>query len=202
MTPKVAFFDHAAGGGSLRFNPGDEVKLETLCRRLGDLRGRRVLEPGCGAGALTPWLARWTGPDGQVEAFDPSAKMLAHAAINLRGIANVRLSRTRCEDAEWPAGAFDLVVCFRVFPHFDDVDTVLARFHRWLAAGGRLVIAHWDGRASLNSLHARHGPLEQDVFPRRSDLEPALRRHGFRPVAWIEDASEIYVEAAKLAADG
>lgn len=190
-------FDHIAGHGCFHFKPGDEPRLALLQRRLGGIRGLRVLEPGCGSGPLTEWLARWVEPGGHVEAFDPSAGMLAQAAANLRGVTNVRLSRRRCEEADWPPASFDIVLCFRVFPHFDDVEAVLARFHRWLAPEGRLLIVHWEGRQALNALHAHHGPVDQDVFPQRSYLESALRRRRFKIERWIEDENEIYVEATR-----
>jgi SAM-dependent methyltransferase len=43
---------------------------------LGDVRGRRVLEVGCGSAPCSRWLV---GQGAQVVAFDLSAGMLAHA---------------------------------------------------------------------------------------------------------------------------
>lgn len=192
---KEDLFAHVAGHGAFRFRDEDAPKLERLRERLGPLGGARILEPGCGSGPLTTHLARWSSPGGLVEAFDPSETMLGHAQLNLRGVSGVRLTRGRCEDLEWPAGAFDRIVCFRVLPHFDDLDAVLRRFARWLCPGGRLVIAHWEGREALNAIHAAHGGVEQEVFPQRSYLEPALHRRGLAVRAWIDDPEEIHIEA-------
>jgi demethylmenaquinone methyltransferase/2-methoxy-6-polyprenyl-1,4-benzoquinol methylase len=188
-------FNHVAGHGAFRFKPADRDKLSLLKARLGPISGHRVLEPGCGSGPLTEWLARWVAPGGVVEAFDPSAGMLENAARNLRGLHGVILTEGRCEQLEWPEKSFDLVLCFRVLPHFDDVDAVLRRFARWLVPGGRLLIVHWEGRAALNALHAHHGPVEEDVFPQRSYLEPTLQRRGFAIRGWIENDEEIFIEA-------
>jgi ubiquinone/menaquinone biosynthesis C-methylase UbiE len=65
----------------------------------------------------------------------------------------VRLTRVRSKAAVFSEGASDCVICFRVFPHFDDIDAVLARFARWLRPGGRLHIVHWEGRAVLAAHH-------------------------------------------------
>jgi 2-polyprenyl-3-methyl-5-hydroxy-6-metoxy-1,4-benzoquinol methylase len=49
-------------------------------RRLGDFRGRRVLELGCGDGRLTVGLARDAA---HVLAFDPDAEAVERARISL-----------------------------------------------------------------------------------------------------------------------
>ena len=195
---KTAFFDQfAKHGDAMRFQPGDESKLARLRERLGDLCGARVIEPGCGAGSLTEWLAQWVGPDGRVEAFDPSGEMLARCQQAVAGRRNVRLTQVRCEDAVFPASACDRVVCFRVFPHFDDIDAVLARFARWLRPGGRLHIAHWEGRAALAAIHGGCAPVAGDVLPPAAELAAALQRHGFTSMIAVEDEQDIYREAVR-----
>jgi ubiquinone/menaquinone biosynthesis C-methylase UbiE len=179
------------------FVPGDEPKLARLRERLGDLRGLHVLEPGCGAGPLTECLARWVEPGGNVEAFDSSAEMLARCRQAVAGRKNVRLTQVRCEEAEFSDEAFDRVICFRVLPHFDELDAVLARFARWLRPGGRLHIVHWEGRAELAAIHGGCAPVASDVLPTPAELAAALQRHGFNTEVSIDDEREVYFEAVR-----
>jgi 2-polyprenyl-3-methyl-5-hydroxy-6-metoxy-1,4-benzoquinol methylase len=123
--------------------------------------------------------------------------MLARARARTAGATNVEFRASRIEDAEFAAAAFDRIVCFRVWPHFGDGAGVLARCARWLAPGGRLVIAQWESRAELAAIHRRHAAVADDVFPPRGELEEALRRHGFAVRQWIDDEREIFITAVR-----
>ena len=194
----VACFDRLAlDGRALGFNSDDGPKLERLRLRLGDLRGLRVLEPGCGAGPLTECLSRWVELGGVVEAFDPSSAMLKLCRSAIDGRANVHLTEVSCEDAMWPAGQFDRVICFRVWPHFTNPAAAAARFSRWLRPGGRLHIVHWQGRAALAAVHNTEAALTGHVLPPAADLAEMLRDHGFTVDSTIDTADEFYLEAVR-----
>lgn len=196
--PKATFFDGIAeSGDGFAFKPADRLRLVRLRRRLGDLQGLRVLEPGCGSGPLTQVLSRWVGPHGQVTAFDPSAIMLGRCRKAVGRRPNVDLIQTRCEEAHFARRAFDRVICFRVLPHFDDPAAAFARFARWLKRGGRLYIVHWDSREALAAIHAANPAVAGDLLPPPAELAAALRRHGFAIVNSVDDKREIYLEAVR-----
>lgn len=78
-------------------------------RRLGDFRGRRVLEMGCGEGRLTRGIA---ADAGFVLAFDPSAESVATARATFPAelAARVEFRVASAESIEVERGSFDLVV--------------------------------------------------------------------------------------------
>lgn len=109
---------------------GDDVRLHALTTRLGPLRGRRVLDLGCGKGRFARPLAE---AGAEVVGIDLSAGMLAEAV----GFAAVRGSARRLPFA---AATFDAVVAVEVFEHLDAIDQVLSEARRVLRPGGVLAI--------------------------------------------------------------
>ena len=78
-------------------------------RRLGDFRGRRVLELGCGDGRLTPGIARDAA---SVLAFDPDAEAVERARQSLPAELAQRVSYRVASgrEIELEPVSFDLVV--------------------------------------------------------------------------------------------
>lgn len=105
---------------------------------VGDPRGLRVLDLGCGAGAygrrlLDAGAARYAGIDG-------SAKMVASARALLEGTA-AELVEADLATARAETGAFDLVVSRLVLHYLADLHAVFAMAREALAPRGRLVFS-------------------------------------------------------------
>jgi SAM-dependent methyltransferase len=104
--------------------------------REGDLRGRRVLEVGCGTGRLAAALAEREAA--KVWAVDPSPEMLAVAKERAgRGVTfkEARAERLPFKDGWFERAAMTLVV------HVLDRPRAFAELHRVLGPDGRLVFA-------------------------------------------------------------
>src|SRR6266566_9702801 len=90
---------------------------EPLAAQFADLagvrRGQRVLDVGCGPGALTAELVRRAGADA-VSAVEPSASFAAAARDRLPGV-DIRLSAA--EKLPFPGGTFDTVLA-QLVVHF------------------------------------------------------------------------------------
>jgi SAM-dependent methyltransferase len=127
---------------------------ELLAARFADLagvrRGQRVLDVGCGPGALTAELVSRAGADA-VSAVEPSASFAAAVRERLPGV-DVRLSAA--EQLPFPDGAFDaalaqLVVHFMAHPVLG-----LREMGRVTRPGGVVSACVWDhagGRGPLTA---------------------------------------------------
>ncbi|MBK8478339.1 MAG: class I SAM-dependent methyltransferase [Opitutaceae bacterium] len=121
--------------------------------------------------------------------------MIGRTRARTAALAQVATPQSTLEALPLPAATFDAVVCFRVWPHFEDEERALAVVARWLRPDGRLLIVHWDGREKLNAIHASHHAVVADVFPPRAQLESALVRYGFTVTTWIDTSAEIFIAA-------
>ncbi|MEU9376043.1 class I SAM-dependent methyltransferase [Streptomyces sp. NPDC048255] len=101
----------------------------------GDVAGRRILDAGCGSGALSAAL-RDRGA--VVTGIDASAGMLALAKRRLGDEATLHLVDLS-DPLPFADGAFDDVVASLVLHYLEDWGPVLAELRRVLRPGGRLI---------------------------------------------------------------
>lgn len=114
---------------------------------LGDVRGRRVLEVGCGSGRLTQWLV---DRGAAVVAFDVSAGMLGIARSRVGDRAQLHQADLG-EPLEFVSdGSIDLVVASLVMHYLRDWEAPLAEFRRVVRPSGAAVLSihhpAWDWR--------------------------------------------------------
>ncbi|MBF4630600.1 PIG-L family deacetylase [Clavibacter michiganensis subsp. phaseoli] len=132
-------------------------RLATLAA-LPDERYGRALEIGCSIGVTTAGLAERVD---ELLAVDVAPTAVERARARLADAPHVRLE-VRDVGADWPDGAFDLVVMSEVGYYLDDAafDRVLAALPDALGATGTLVACHWrhpegDFRRTGDEVHAR-----------------------------------------------
>ena len=162
--------------------PVDELwqeLFETLVRE-GGLVARRVLEVGCGTGALAAALAE---RGARVWGLDAEPEMLAVA--RQRAPAGVGLKEGRAEALPFKDGWFDRVV-MRLSLHLFDRPAAIAEARRVLGPDGRLAIAtfdpeHFDG-FWLNTIYPRIAEIDGARFPTLAQIEADAAAAGFATV--------------------
>jgi ubiquinone/menaquinone biosynthesis C-methylase UbiE len=132
--------EHGAFLGDADFVWCPESLREQDARLLGEVRGRQVLEVGCGAAMCSRWLI---GQGAEVIASDVSAGMLRHArSANERTGVHVPLVQADAQYLPLPDARFDVVfTAFGAVPFVEDSARVMREVARVLRPGGRWVFA-------------------------------------------------------------
>lgn len=120
-----------------------------------DLKGRNVVEVGCGTGRNTEWLARPEGGATNIAALDFSEGMLARARARVDE-ARVRLIQHDVRST-WPLGdaAADVVIVMLVLEHLEHLEPIFAEAARTLRAGGELFVCELHPTRQLLGVQAR-----------------------------------------------
>ncbi len=153
-------------------------------RRLGgapDMRGKRVLDLGCGLGSLCTNIAELGAAE--VVGLDLDEENIEFAKARLLQRAPHLRERVRflCEDIRTSSiGTFDYIVSKDAFEHISDLPGVIAAMARLLCPDGRVYV-------SLGPLYNRplgdHGRLElmlpwaHVIVPERLSLRRLNERH-------------------------
>lgn len=114
---------------------GEWHELEKL---LPDLRGRRVLDLGCGYG----WHCRYAAEQGAASVLgtDISQKMLETArGYNPR--PSIQYRQAAMEDLRFPDGSFDIVFSSLAFHYVKEFGPLVRHIGDWLIPGGSFVFS-------------------------------------------------------------
>jgi SAM-dependent methyltransferase len=127
--------------GAIRFDPATNSRVTEIASNL-DLRGKRVLDVGCGWGE-TLHIFRQLGAEVWGLDLDPDAVRYAHDCL---GLADVRLGELK---ALAPGERFDLITMFDVIEHPLRPMAMLREAVARLEPGG--VVALWTPNATFVS---------------------------------------------------
>jgi SAM-dependent methyltransferase len=136
-------YDRFMGRYSRRLAPG-------LADFAGIEAGMRVLDVGCGPGALTAELVSRVGAD-RVAAADPSESF---AAATGESFPDADVRRAPAERLPWPDGAFDAVLAQLVVNFLADPVVGVREMARVARKGGVVAACTWDYGDGMRMLRA------------------------------------------------
>lgn len=183
---QAATYDTAVQGSHAR------ALYPHLLEELSRTEGTRLLDLGCGTGALTAQVLEQDHRR-QVTGVDLSERMLARARARLGG--RVNLVQGDSEHLPLLDGSFDVVYCCDSFHHYPDPAAVLAEVGRVLTPGGVFLLGDiWlplPGRLLMNPFlrWSREGDVK--IYSRREITD--LLGQVFRQVAWRRAGGRAFV---------
>ena len=158
-----------------------------------------VADVGAGTGLFTRTFAVRVGATGKVFAVDISPRMIEIA----RGkIADPRVTWhvASAENLPLAISACDRIVCFSVWPHFQDPQAVCQELSRVLRPGGHIHVWHLLSRHKINQIHAGAGDaVKHDLLLPAAETASQLAHAGFQVTTVIDDDERYLVTARKPA---
>lgn len=103
-----------------------------------DVRGRRVIDLGCGFG----WFCRWADEQGaaEVRGLDVSQNMLDRARATTQS-PRIHYERADLEHLQLPVSGYDLAYSSLTLHYIEHLADLFATVHRALAPGGHFVFS-------------------------------------------------------------
>lgn len=186
-----AFFDALAADWR-RNAVLDAATLEKLFDGVPFRAGQRVLDVGCGTGALEAFLA---GKGLTVDAIDVSPAMIARAvsAGVPRGVCYLVADFYTYETC-----GYDHIVVFDAYPHFTDKPAFAARAAAVLVDGGRLTVLFDESRPTINGYHRDCAGISTPLRP--VDDEAAAFASRFDVAYSVDDGTRYRLDLIKKVA--
>jgi ubiquinone/menaquinone biosynthesis C-methylase UbiE len=190
------FFDTRAAAWDEKAAEKDTAKLEAMAARLVIEPGAAVLDVGTGTGIFIPFILQKIGYQGTLVCLDYSGEMLKMArAKGYKG--QISFICADIEDSRIVDNSFNNVVCYSVFPHFNDKLKALKEIHRLLKPGGRLFICHTSSRHHINQVHRGMKEISDHLFPENTDMRRMLKEAGFKGISISDGQGDYLAEARK-----
>lgn len=125
-------------------NPIKSASNETIIKMLPPLKGKRVMDAGCGSG----YFCQHAEHEGAMEivGIDFSSKMIeqAHKICKYTRLLVDDIRNVECKDS-----SVDVLICALVLGHLEKIDQIISKFSKALAKDGVLVISDFHPFLSL-----------------------------------------------------
>ena len=156
---------------SLKFlNTFEKGKLFSL---LGDLKGKKVLDVGCGTGRILGELKLFGA---KITACDISSEMLA---IAKRKYPEIEAVEADIEEMPFEDDTFDVVVATFVIVHLGDLELAFREVYRVLKEGGIFVLTNINQRKAPKLVTSDGSLVISSHYHRPEDVLKALEASFF-----------------------
>jgi phosphoethanolamine N-methyltransferase len=138
----MRFLELLWGDGYL--SPGGSAEVERVLRHV-DLKGRRVLDIGCGSGGITLFIARQFQP-ARIVGFDVELPVIesARRRATEAGLADrAQFTQGPPGRLPFPDESFDVVFSKDAMVHIPDKGAIFAEIFRVLKPGGKFAASDW-----------------------------------------------------------
>lgn len=189
------FFNTRAAAWDENATEKDNLKLQVLADRLEIKPGADVLDAGTGTGVFIPFLLKKIGVEGSLVCLDFAEEMLK---VNRKKKfpGNLRYLCADIEETRLPDASFDVVVCYSVFPHFNQ-PKALKEIYRLLKQEGRLYIGHTSSREFINNIHRNIPEVCGHLLPDSKEMRRMLMGAGFSNIVITEGEVDYLAQACK-----
>jgi ubiquinone/menaquinone biosynthesis C-methylase UbiE len=193
------FFNSRAAIWDKEVAEKDISKLKNMLARLDVKPGATVLDVGTGTGVFVPLLLKKIGREGNLVCLDFAEEMLKMARTKgFKG--NITYLCADIENNRLADKSFDAVVCYSVFPHFNDKVKALKEIYRLLRKDGKLFICHTSSRQAITEIHRSIPEVCDHLFPENEDIRRMLSEVGFEDIN-ISDGEKDYLVSARKPAN-
>jgi len=169
-------------GGKYDYYPANEIRLEIILSRLKEVKSRRILDVGCGAGAPMIKILKekfeCVGCDFADEMVNEGIKALKKEGFDTGLISNGNIE----EESSLPEGKFDAILALGVFPHVKNAKKSLENLGKKLNPRGRVFISFRNDLFSTFTLNQ----YSKDFF-----LKNILNLKSFKPNT-LKEIDEFY----------
>jgi ubiquinone/menaquinone biosynthesis C-methylase UbiE len=149
MNETAIFFDALAADWDLNQKDNQE-KIAAIATVAGIIPGMKIADIACGTGVLLPeLLAR--NPF-KILGIDISSKMIEAARKKFN---DPRIELLVSDLFNIKETDFDAAIIYNAYPHFPDKRRLVRHVFDMLRDGGRVMVAHGDGREKINHHHMK-----------------------------------------------
>lgn len=150
-----------------------EFTKSILLNAIGDLKGKKIVDIGCGTGHATYFLSK----NNILIGVDISFKILLHARN--KGLYPVQSSATKLP---LKSSSFEIIICNNLLQTVPEGEAVLDEIERITSKGGKVFITTSNGEGILNRLFSiiERGKYQKMRLYSMQEISSYLRKKNFQ----------------------